>query len=69
MNRKRFISSLVTAGAALSTSGAWSVTPHNPYAKAHRKIPPYLQPGDTIGIISPSGYISLAEIMPAVQLI
>ncbi|WP_432329304.1 S66 peptidase family protein [Mucilaginibacter sp. P25] len=69
MNRKRFISSLVTAGAALSTSGAWSVTPTNPYTKARHKIPPYLQPGDTIGIISPSGYMSLADLMPAVQLI
>ncbi|SCW84890.1 muramoyltetrapeptide carboxypeptidase [Mucilaginibacter sp. NFR10] len=69
MNRKRFISSLVTAGAALSTSKTWATTPPNPYAKAHHKIPPYLQTGDTIGIISPSGYMSLADLIPAVQFI
>lgn len=69
MNRKRFISSLVTAGAALSTSRAWATAPEIPYANTHHKIPPYLKAGDTIGIISPSGYISLADIIPAVQLI
>lgn len=69
MNRKRFISSLVTAGAALSTSGAWAAASEIPYANTHHKIPPYLKTGDTIGIISPSGYISLADIIPAVQLI
>ncbi|WP_121809052.1 S66 peptidase family protein [Mucilaginibacter kameinonensis] len=68
MDRKRFISSLVTAGAVLSTSGAWANMPEHPVAKAGHQIPPYLKPGDTIGIISPSGYMSLAEILPAVQL-
>jgi len=32
------------------------------------KTPPFLNPGDTIGITSPAGYISLAEIQPSVQL-
>lgn len=32
------------------------------------KIPPYLKPGDTIGISSPASYISLEEIQPSVQL-
>ncbi|MDB5150636.1 MAG: Peptidase [Mucilaginibacter sp.] len=62
------MSSLVTAGAALSTSGAWATTPETPYVNTHHKIPPYLKPGDTIGLTSPSGYISLADIMPSVQL-
>lgn len=69
MNRKRFISSLVTAGAALSTPGVWASAPESSYGKIYHTTPPYLKAGDTIGIISPSGYISLAEIMPAVQLI
>ncbi len=69
MNRKRFISSLITAGAVLSTSKAWATPSEKKHGSAHHKTPPYLQTGDTIGIISPSGYISLAEIMPAVQLI
>ncbi|QEM14187.1 LD-carboxypeptidase [Mucilaginibacter rubeus] len=68
MDRKHFISSLVTAGAVLSTSGAWANMPEHPVAKAGHQIPPYLKPGDTIGIISPSGYMSLAEILPAMQL-
>ena len=31
------------------------------------KIPPYLKPGDAIGITCPSGYISPEDIMPAVN--
>jgi muramoyltetrapeptide carboxypeptidase len=68
MDRKRFISSLVTAGAALSTSKTWATTQEKVYAKTGHKTPPYLKPGDTIGITSPSGYISLADIIPSVQL-
>ena len=30
-------------------------------------IPPYLKAGDTIGITSPAGYITLPEIQPAMQ--
>lgn len=30
------------------------------------RIPPYLQPGDTIGITSPAGYILLTDIQPAI---
>ncbi len=31
-------------------------------------IPPYLKPGDTIGITSPAGFITLPEVQPALQL-
>lgn len=31
------------------------------------RIPPYLQPGDTIGITCPAGFITAKEIQPAVQ--
>lgn len=31
-------------------------------------VPAYLKPGDSIGITSPAGYITLAEIQPAVQM-
>jgi len=68
MNRKYFISSLVTAGAALSTTSGWAAAPSAAAGKKSHKIPPYLKPGDTIGITSPAGYISLLEIQPAVQL-
>lgn len=32
-------------------------------------IPPYLKKGDTIGITSPAGYITLEEIKPAIQVL
>lgn len=33
------------------------------------RLPPYLQPGDTIGITCPAGFITAKEIQPAIQLI
>ncbi|MHA4895305.1 S66 peptidase family protein [Pedobacter sp. PWIIR3] len=33
------------------------------------KIPPYLKPGDAIGICSPASYIAIEEIQPSVKLI
>lgn len=72
MNRKYFISSLVTAGAALTASAGWAhplVTENRDDGTVKKpKIPPYLKAGDTIGITSPAGYISIAEIQPAVLL-
>ncbi|KEQ30599.1 peptidase S66 [Pedobacter antarcticus 4BY] len=67
MNRKYFLSSLLTAGAALTSMGSWA-TPVSPTINSSLKVPPFLKPGDTIGICSPSGFISLADIAPAVQL-
>lgn len=66
MNRKHFVSSLVTAGAALSIKPGFALATYNNASTGH-KIPPYLNPGDTIGITSPAGYMTLAEIQPAVQ--
>ena len=34
---------------------------------SHKRIPPYLKPGDTIGICCPSGYISHEDIKPAID--
>jgi muramoyltetrapeptide carboxypeptidase len=65
MNRKLFLSSLVTAGAAVTSLKAWG-SPHQQAKEI--KIPPYLQAGDTIGITSPAGYITPEQIQPAVQL-
>jgi len=67
MNRKYFISSIVTAGAALSTLKGQAIPSTNENI-GRNKTPPFLNPGDTIGITSPAGYISLAEIQPSVQL-
>ncbi|MCD0488951.1 LD-carboxypeptidase [Pedobacter sp. MC2016-14] len=70
MNRKKFISSVITAGAALSASNGWAAsTSKEPnVARLMQKIPPYLKSGDAIGITSPAGYIGLHDIQPAVQL-
>jgi len=63
MNRKYFISSLITSGFVFSSLKGWTSPVEN-----NIKIPKYLQPGDTIGITSPAGYISVEEIQPAVAL-
>jgi muramoyltetrapeptide carboxypeptidase len=67
MDRKSFLGtvSALAAGAALpfkkaGASGAASAT-------AIYKTPPYLKPGDTIGITPPAGFITQEEIQPAVQ--
>ncbi|MES2276383.1 MAG: LD-carboxypeptidase [Bacteroidota bacterium] len=67
MNRKKFISLLATSGVAMSTLNSWA-SPSASKNMSRHKIPPYLKPGDTIGITSPASYISLADIQPAVQL-
>jgi muramoyltetrapeptide carboxypeptidase len=76
MNRKNFLSSVLTLGAAgpvlaaAKTSQppyiAHSATPASPFPLI---IPPYLKAGDTIGITCPAGNITLKEIQPAVSLI
>jgi muramoyltetrapeptide carboxypeptidase len=66
MNRKYFISSLVASGAVLSTLDSWANFSEEGTDKL--KIPPYLNRGDTIGITSPAGPISLEKIQPAIQL-
>ncbi|MBB5440751.1 muramoyltetrapeptide carboxypeptidase [Pedobacter sp. AK017] len=65
MNRKHFLSFLATAGVTMTTFKAWA----KPAELAKEiKIPPFLQPGDTIGITSPAGYITTEQVQPAVQL-
>lgn len=62
MDRKSFLSALglLTAGSTLN--GFSADREHN---AAQAIIPPYLKHGDTIGITSPAGYISLEAIQPA----
>jgi muramoyltetrapeptide carboxypeptidase len=81
MNRKNFLSSLLGIGAAVPALAATrrqcnSGDPgirgqHNPTAAGNIDlpliIPPYLQPGDKIGITCPAGSITLKEIGPAMQ--
>jgi len=69
MNRKNFISSTFTLLAASTVSGKSvneSVTMLSG-EESHCTEPPFLKAGDTIGITSPAGSISLEDIQPAIQ--
>jgi muramoyltetrapeptide carboxypeptidase len=71
MNRKNFLSSLLgvaclpSAATLSAIPAARSTTPAS--VPQPLLIPPYLKPGDTIGITCPAGDISQKEIQPAVQ--
>ena len=60
MKRKDFLSSIIPAVASFK---ALSLEAEEPIKKS--TIPPYLKKGDTIGITSPAGFITLEEIQPA----
>lgn len=64
MNRKHFLSAIL--GIPLLGNSSLSATPHT--ANAPLQIPPYLKPGDTIGITCPAGYITMEEIQAAVRI-
>lgn len=68
MDRKHFISSLITAGTMLSGIDGRAAKPGTGPSITGFKQPSYLKPGDTIGITSPAGYITAEEIQPAVKL-
>jgi Uncharacterized proteins, homologs of microcin C7 resistance protein MccF len=63
MNRKKFLSSLVVAGAAVPGL-AYTTLPELDLSPAPI-LPKYLRPGDTIGITCPAGYITEEQIQPA----
>ena len=67
MNRAHFLKALIPAGALLRTPAAVSLFEPEVEAAAPFIIPPYLKPGDTIGITSPAGYITSDEIQPAIK--
>src|SRR5215216_1676327 len=67
MQRKQFLglsASLIT-GIALPSKNAIAMA--NDEETVYTK-PPYLKAGDTIGITSPAGYITLEEIKPAMAI-
>lgn len=69
MKRKGFIQNIGTIAGLAAVSplaaGVGSVTA----GFMAPVIPPYLKKGDTIGITSPAGYITLEEIKPAIQVL
>ncbi|QEC42373.1 S66 peptidase family protein [Pseudobacter ginsenosidimutans] len=70
MNRKHFLRSLTLAGASLPvipSIPALAAAEQAVSSEALPAIPPYLKPGDTIGITCPAGYITPDSIKPAIQ--
>ncbi|HVU99281.1 MAG TPA: LD-carboxypeptidase [Puia sp.] len=65
MNRKNFLSSMLTIGAAGPVLAASA--PAKAKTGTPLNMPTYLRPGDTIGITCPAGNITAKEILPAVQ--
>jgi muramoyltetrapeptide carboxypeptidase len=66
MNRKKFLSSIITAGAAIPAFGSMGIGGEDDLDKPII-IPNYLQPGDVIGITCPAGFITDKEIQSAVE--
>lgn len=70
MNRKHFLSTLVTTGLGLPAFGRLhKAADAIQQMDGNRLIPPYLKRGDTIGITCPAGHITLDEIKPAIRTI
>ncbi|MFT3982077.1 MAG: LD-carboxypeptidase [Ferruginibacter sp.] len=62
MKRKAFLSSIIPA--AVSVQAISRGMDHKPLTVT--QVPPFLKKGDTIGITSPAGYITIPEIQSAV---
>ncbi len=60
MKRKDFLATFIPAAVSIK---AISTSLEEPLK--HDLIPPYLKPGDVIGITSPAGFITLEDIQPA----
>lgn len=69
MNRKHFVGSLVALIGSLGFSKKTSASLFHSIAEDNVPclIPKYLRPGDTIGIVSPAGFITLEAIRPAIK--
>lgn len=65
MKRKQFIGSLLPVALSFGAISAEIKAPGEEFLSP--KIPPYLKPGDTIGITSPAGYITLEDTQSAVN--
>ncbi|MEO8172954.1 MAG: LD-carboxypeptidase [Sediminibacterium sp.] len=66
MNRKKFLASIGSVSALLLTDVSKASAAIGGRTKKII-LPPYLQPGDTIGITCPSGFVLEKDIQPAVE--
>ncbi|MGZ5218609.1 MAG: S66 peptidase family protein, partial [Chitinophagaceae bacterium] len=75
MKRKDFLSSSVSLFTIAALPGLAENKISSSWGKDNDEenvlplIPPYLEKGDSIGITSPAGYITLEEIQPSIKLI
>lgn len=69
MNRKNFLSSVLPAAACFTAAARGEIAGDKIplLEEKSNKIPAYLKPGDTIGITCPSGYMTMEDIMPALN--
>jgi muramoyltetrapeptide carboxypeptidase len=68
MKRKRFLGSLL--GSPLLSAAVFYADGNSQNGLLNDipwRIPPYLKPGDTIGVTCPAGFMTLEEIEPAMQ--
>ncbi|MCW3463382.1 S66 peptidase family protein [Chitinophaga nivalis] len=68
MNRKHFLSAMLTAGAGIPALQTLAAIGENATGSKDAILPPYLQPGDIIGITCPAGYIQREELQPAIRI-
>jgi len=67
MRRKAFLSTILPIGAGVPLLGA--ITSFKEEESPNKTtIPPYLKPGDSVGITCPAGYITEKELQPAIDL-
>ena len=66
MNRKKFLASIIPLAAVVNSFGQKNTLQTS---DKNNKIPKYLQKGDTIGITSSAGYITLADCTDAINTI
>src|SRR5258707_10022674 len=67
MKRKRFLGSLLGSPLLAAATVIPDFGPKTKFTEDPAwRIPPYLKPGDTIGITCPAGYMTYDEIQPAV---
>jgi muramoyltetrapeptide carboxypeptidase len=67
MNRKHFLGSVLASAITLPSFGNYNEPEEE--SAVLPILPKYLKNGDTIGITSPAGYITLEEIQPAIEVI
>jgi muramoyltetrapeptide carboxypeptidase len=66
MNRKKFLASASSILAAASLPVLQATNPNSDDEEMNAVSPLFLKKGDTIGITSPAGYITIEEIQPAI---